>query len=105
MVLLRRELALAWARGGGPLLALGFFAVAAALAFIFGTGSSISDTRSPIASVPDSDRVLNRFSFTNSLKRLLTYLHVSCNSFVTILRTCFATVLPDGPTPRGAVTS
>jgi len=28
MVLLRRELALAWARGGGPLLALGFFAAA-----------------------------------------------------------------------------
>ena len=28
LVLLRRELALAWARGGGPLLALGFFAAA-----------------------------------------------------------------------------
>ncbi len=28
IILLRRELALAWARGGGPLLALGFFAAA-----------------------------------------------------------------------------
>ncbi len=28
LILLRRELALAWARGGGPLLALGFFAAA-----------------------------------------------------------------------------
>ena len=30
-VLLRRELALAWGRGGGPLLALGFFAAATAM--------------------------------------------------------------------------
>ncbi len=31
VLLLRRELALAWARGGGPLLALGFFAAAAVM--------------------------------------------------------------------------
>ena len=31
-ILLRRELALAWGRGGGPLLALGFFAAASAMA-------------------------------------------------------------------------
>jgi heme exporter protein B len=30
-VLLRRELAMAWGRGGGPLLALGFFAAASAM--------------------------------------------------------------------------